>query len=389
LQKNANVCCAPDEFRTACRPSSRAYHATNVAMTEPTEPCSAAPADGDASPVHAQAAAHASARAGLAYALAAYLAWGFVPAYFKLLAHVSPLVVLCHRVVWSVLFLAVLIAVQRRGADVWACARRRPVILALLASTVFIAINWYVFIWAVSNGRVLQASLGYYINPLVNVMLGMVFLRERLRRWQAAGLTLAAAGVVVMAAFQGQLPWVSLALAFSFGLYALVRKTAAVGPLVGLTIETTLLLPVALVVLAGPKLGWFVPRAPAAAWGTRTYLLLALAGLVTAIPLLWFAAAARRLRLSTMGVLQYVSPTCQFLLAVFAYGEAFRWWHGVSFGLIWGALAIYTADSIRAYRQAQAEVGHAAKGGAMATALSEERHSSRPLAEILPQAAAR
>jgi chloramphenicol-sensitive protein RarD len=363
-------------------------------MTELTEPCSAAPADGEVSPLYPQAAAHATARAGLAYGLAAYLAWGFVPAYFKLLAHVPPLVVLCHRVLWSVLFLAALIAVQRRGAEVWACARRRPVILALLASTVFIAINWYVFIWAVSNGRVLQASLGYYINPLVNVMLGIVFLRERLRRWQVAGLTLAAAGVVVMASFQGQWPWVSLALAFSFGLYALVRKTAAVGPLVGLTIETTLLLPVAAVVLAGPKLEWFAPvgenaGAAAVAWGTQTYVLLALAGVVTAIPLLWFAAAARRLRLSTLGVLQYLSPTCQFLLAVFAYGETFRWWHGVSFGLIWGALAIYTADSIRAYRLARAEVKPAAKGEAMAAALPGGGESPRRGVEALARAAAR
>ncbi len=371
-------------------------------MTEPTEPCSAAPADGEASPLHPQAAAGATARAGLAYGLAAYLAWGFVPAYFKLLAHVPPLVVLCHRVVWSVLFLAALIAVQRRGAEVWACARRRPVILALLASTVFIAINWYVFIWAVSNGRVLQASLGYYINPLVNVMLGIVFLRERLRRWQVAGLTLAAAGVVVMASFQGQWPWVSLALAFSFGLYALVRKTAAVGPLVGLTIETTLLLPVAAVVLAGPKLGWFAPvganaggngaataGAAGVAWDTRTYLLLALAGVVTAIPLLWFAAAARRLRLSTLGVLQYLSPTCQFLLAVFAYGEAFRWWHGLSFGLIWGALAIYTADSIRAYRQAQADVRPAADGEAAPAAMPGNGAPSPRVAEALARAPVR
>jgi chloramphenicol-sensitive protein RarD len=360
-------------------------------MTEPTEPRSAAPADGEASALHPHAAAHAGARAGLAYGLAAYLAWGFVPAYFKLLAHVSPLVVLCHRVVWSVLFLAVLIAVQRRGAEVWACARRRPVLLALLASTLFIAINWYVFIWAVSKGRVLQASLGYYINPLVNVMLGMVFLRERLRPWQAAGLALAAAGVVGMASFQGQLPWVSLALAFSFGLYALVRKTAAVGPLVGLTIETTLLLPVALVVLAGPKLGWFAPVGATAGvvWDTRTYVLLALAGVVTAVPLLWFAAAARRLRLSTLGVLQYLSPTCQFLLAVFAYGETFRWWHGVSFGLIWGALAIYTVDSIRAYRQAQAGVLLAAKGEAAPAALTGQGELPRRVAEAVAPLSAR
>lgn len=358
-------------------------------MTEPTEPCSAAPAGAEAGAASAHATADATGRAGLVFGLAAYLAWGFVPAYFKLLAHVPPLVVLCHRVVWSVLFLGALIAVQRRGSDLWACARRRPVILALLASTAFIAVNWYVFIWAVSNGRVLQASLGYYINPLVNVLLGMVFLGERLRRGQAVGLGLATAGVVVMAASVGQLPWVSLALAFSFGLYALVRKVAAVGPLVGLTIETTLLLPIAVVVLAGPKLGWFGPIGPAGgAWGPRTYVLLALAGVVTAIPLLWFAAAARRLRLSTLGVLQYLAPTCQFLLAVFAYGEAFRWWHGVSFGLIWAALAVYTWDSIRAYRQGQTGARAAAKREAP-TALPDEERVMTPAAEAVARAPAR
>jgi chloramphenicol-sensitive protein RarD len=293
-------------------------------------------------------------------------------------------------VVWSVLFLGLLIAVQRRGAELWSCARRRPVILALLASTAFIAVNWYVFIWAVSNGRVLQASLGYYINPLVNVLLGMIFLRERLRPGQWVGLALAAAGVVVMAASVGHLPWVSLALAFSFGLYALVRKTAAVGPLVGLTIETTLLLPVALVVLAGPKLGWIGEvGAQGGAWGSRTYVLLALAGVVTAIPLLWFAAAARRLRLSTLGVLQYLAPTCQFLLAVFAYGETFRWWHGVSFGLIWGALAVYTVDSIRAYREGQVRTASAAKGQAAPAAVPGELDVSPPVAEALARAPAR
>ena len=356
-------------------------------MTNVTEPFSAAPAAGNppGAPPEA-AAAHASARGGLAFGLAAFLAWGFVPAYFKLLAHVPPLTVLCHRVVWSVLFLGVLIATQRRGAELLACARRRPVILALLASTAFIAVNWYVFIWAVSNERVLQASLGYYINPLVNVLLGIIFLRERLRRGQVVGLALATAGVVVMAASVGSLPWVSLALAFSFGFYALVRKVAAVGPLVGLTIETTLLLPIAVVVLAGPKLGRFSPAAPAGGpWDTRTYVLLALAGVVTAIPLLWFAAAARRLRLSTLGVLQYLAPTCQFLLAVLAYGETFRWWHGVSFGLIWAALAVYTVDSIRAYRQGQVPPPPGEKGeapGVSAPAVEVPRPPAEALAPV-------
>jgi chloramphenicol-sensitive protein RarD len=295
------------------------------------------------------------ARAGLAFGVAAYLAWGFVPAYFKLLKHVPPLQVLGHRVVWSVVFLAVLLVAQRRGREVAACVRDRRVLGVLAASTAMIAVNWYVFIWAVEADRVMEASLGYFMNPLVNVLLGMAFLQERLRRGQAAGLALAAAGVAVLAAWVGAVPWVSLVLAVSFGVYGLLRKVARVGPLVGLSIETALLFPIALAVMAGgwgAHAGGAAHPAPAAVWGVRTYVLLGLAGVVTAVPLLWFAAAARRLRLATLGFLQYVAPTCQFLLAVFAYGEPFTRAHAVSFGLIWAALAVYSVDSLRAYRQA-------------------------------------
>lgn len=293
----------------------------------------------------------ASARAGLVFALGAYLAWGFVPAYFKMLTHVPPFVVLCHRVVWSVAFLAILLAVQSRGREVAAVVRDRRMVLTLTVSTLLIAVNWYVFIWAVTNGRVLQASLGYYINPLVNVLLGVVILRERLRIGQIAGLALAASGVAVLTASHGSLPWVSLALALSFGMYGLLRKLAPVGPVVGLSVETGLLLPVAVTYIAvtWPSGGVTSEGLAGISWGT--YGLLALAGVITAIPLIWFAAAARRLRLTTIGFLQYLAPTCQFLLAVFAYGEAFTRTHGWAFGLIWAALVVYTVDSVRALRR--------------------------------------
>jgi chloramphenicol-sensitive protein RarD len=285
------------------------------------------------------------ARAGLGYALGAYLAWGVIPAYFKLLAHVPPLVVLAHRIVWSVLFLALLLTLGRKWGEVRDALRSRWTMLALLCSTVMIAINWYVFIWAVSNGKVLQASLGYFINPLVNVVLGVVILRERLRLAQIVALLLAAAGVGILTLATGSVPWISLSLAFSFALYALLRKTAPVGPLPGLSIETAILLPAAVAV----AFGWISVRSgPGGEVPIRgtTLALLSTAGVITAVPLLLFAAGARRLRLSTMGFLQYVAPTCQFLLAVLVYREPFRREQLLSFGLIWAGLAAYTLESV-------------------------------------------
>jgi chloramphenicol-sensitive protein RarD len=286
-----------------------------------------------------------SPRAGLAYALGAYLAWGVVPSYFKLLAHVPPLVVLAHRVVWSVVFLTLLLMLQRKWGEVRDALRDRRTLALLGASTVMIAVNWYVFIWAVGNGRVLHASLGYFINPLVNVLLGVIVLRERLRPGQVAGLMLAAAGVGVMTVSTGGVPWVALSLAFSFGFYALFRKTAHVAPLAGLSVETALLLPLALLVVAGVTPARILPDGvPHVSSGTG--FLLAAAGVVTAVPLLMFAAGAKRLRLSTLGFLQYVAPTCQFMLAVFAYHEPFRREQLLSFAFIWAGLIAYTLETV-------------------------------------------
>ena len=289
------------------------------------------------------------ALAGLAYALAAYLAWGVAPVYFKALRGVPPLEILAHRVVWSVVLLAGLVAVRRQlGALRRALGDRRRV--ALLAGTAaLISVNWGIFIWAVDAGRLLEASLGYFVNPLVNVVLGVAFLRETLSRAQRAAVALAAAGVVVLVVRSGAFPWLSLALALSFGTYGLLRKRAAIDALGGLFVETALLAPVALaylVVLAARREGAF-GVSTSATW------LLAAAGIVTALPLLWFGHGVKRLRLSTIGLVQYVAPTVQLLLAVLAYGEAFTRPRAVAFAFIWASLAIYTGEAILRSRQVE------------------------------------
>ena len=286
-------------------------------------------------------------RAGLVYGLAAYLAWGLAPMYFKQIAHVAPLRVVSHRIIWSVVFLAVILAVGRKWGEVRAALRSRRTLWMLGLSAALIAGNWLMFIWAITAGHLLQASLGYFINPLVNVLLGMVFLRERLRVGQAVGVALATLGVLTLALSGGQFPWLALSLAVTFALYGLLRKTAHVGALVGLSVETALLLPLAVLFVAGP----WGHAGNAAASDPKTMTLLALAGPVTVFPLLCFAAAARRLRLATLGFLQYVSPTCHFLLAVFLYREAFSRESLISFSFIWAALLVYSAESVRFYRR--------------------------------------
>jgi chloramphenicol-sensitive protein RarD len=220
-------------------------------------------------------------------------------------------------------------------------------LVPLFASTILITVNWYTFIYAIETNRLLQASLGYFINPLVSVLLGVAVMGERLSRWQLLGLGLAATGVGLLTWFRGDVPWIALILAISFGLYGLMRKTMHVGAVGGLTIETGFLVLPSVVVVAA-----FSRQHPTALahQNAGMYALLMLSGIVTSVPLLLFASAARRLRLSTMGFLQYIAPSSQFLLAVFAFGEPFTRWHLISFGLIWSALVIYTAESYLTYR---------------------------------------
>lgn len=291
-------------------------------------------------------AAHAQRerRIGVFYGLAAYLWWGFVVVYFKAVASVSPLEVLAHRVVWSLVLLGSLLAVRGRWREGLRIVSDRRSMLALLGSTALIALNWFTFIWAVGHDRVVQASLGYYINPLVNVLLGVLFLRERLRRPQAVAVGLAAVAVTVLTLEKGEVPVVSLVLAFSFGLYGLLRKTMRADALVGLTIEVTLLLPIAVAYLVHQY------DAGVLAFGARSWridLLLVAAGAVTALPLLWFANAARRLHYATVGLLQYIAPSLQFITAIVFFGEQVRPLQLGAFGLIWVALALYSSDALR------------------------------------------
>jgi chloramphenicol-sensitive protein RarD len=275
-----------------------------------------------------------------------------MPAYIKAVRAAPVVELLCHRVVWALAFLLVISWRQGQLRALRSALRSGRVLAILAASTTLLAVNWLVYIWAVVNGRVLEASLGYYINPLVNVLLGVVILGERLERPVQIAVGIAAAGVLWLALHFGEFPWIPLVLANSFGLYGLMRKLAPVGALAGLTVETALLLP-----LTGGYLVWAIASGRAAflAGDPSLDVLLLLGGPVTAVPLLFFAAAARRLPLTTLGFLQYLSPTLQFLLAVFAYGESFDRTRAVAFACIWTAVALFAAHSARARDRVHAD----------------------------------
>jgi chloramphenicol-sensitive protein RarD len=279
---------------------------------------------------------------GIAYASAAYLLWGVFPIYFKALQAVAPLEILGHRIVWSLAVCAALLLALRRGQ--WlADLRRQPrVLLWFVASSMLVAVNWFVYIWAVNAGRVVDASLGYFINPLVNVLIGAVFLHERLRGMQWVAVAVAAIGVSWLTWQAGAVPWIGLVLALSFGLYGLLRKTAALGAVEGLTLETLLLAPI-----AAAYLGWLMlgGHSGFVQGDTTTRLLLAAAGPITAVPLLLFAAGARRIPFSTLGLLQYLGPTLQLLIGVWLYDEPFAE-RAPGYVLIWIALAVFSVEGV-------------------------------------------
>jgi chloramphenicol-sensitive protein RarD len=305
------------------------------------------PTAADAAPLSPPALAPADSaretRLGVAYGASAYLWWGLSVLYFKSIAHVSALEILAHRIAWSVPLLLAWIAWRGRLGAVRAALTSRRTVLTLLATTTLIATNWLLFVVAVSTGHVVEASLGYYINPLVNVLFGMLFLGERLRPAQWASVILAGAGVTYLAATLDRLPLVALVLAVTFGLYGLLRKTVPADGPTGLAVETSLLFPAAL-----GFLGFHAVQGDLAfGHGISTTVLLLLAGVATTLPLLWFTNAVRRLRLATVGFLQYLSPTLQLLLAVALYGEPFTQTHLVTFACIWTALANYSADAWR------------------------------------------
>lgn len=277
-----------------------------------------------------------SPREGLLCGIGAYLMWGLVPIYFHALADVSPLVVLCHRVLWSSIFLGLLISFRGEWSAIIPLFTGRRHLALLSLGAILIALNWLIFIYAVSTQKVLQASLGYFMNPLLSIALGMLFLGERLRRLQWVAVSIALAAVVNLAVRGEGWPWISIGLAVSFGLYGLVRKKVNVNSLHGLLVETVILLPPAIFLLATAGQG-----ANAGKLG-----LLSLSGLITAVPLLLFGAAVRRLTLSTMGFLQYIGPSIQLCVAIFVFREPLDPPKLASFGLCWIAIAVYVLDSI-------------------------------------------
>jgi len=280
---------------------------------------------------------------GIVYATLAYVMWGLFPALFKQLAAVPPLEVVMHRLLWALVFLLVLLAVLRRWAWLRGLARQPRVVGGFALSALLLSANWLIYIWAVQNARVVEASLGYFILPLVNVAFGFMFLHERPRPVQWLAVVVASAGVLWLTWQAAHLPWVALALALTFGIYGLLRKLASLGALEGLTLETLLLAPVAL----GALTWWGLQGQGALVQGdARTLGWLLLAGPLTALPLLLFAAAARRIPMASMGILQYISPSLQMLLGVWLYGEPFDPTRAVGYALIWLALLIYSADSL-------------------------------------------
>lgn len=282
--------------------------------------------------------------------LAAYAAWGVMPLYFKAMAHVRPTEIVAHRILWSLIILTAVASLWKRWPQVRAALSAPRVAGTMLLTATLIGINWLVYIYAVVSGHVLEGSLGYYLNPLVNVLLGVAFLKERLTRVQAGAVALAGVAVAILAFGAGSGLWISLVLAASFASYGFVRKVAPVEAVEGLYLETLFLAPVALA-----WVGWLAAHGEGSFLvDRRTDILLVLGGAVTAIPLLLFTAAAKRLAYSTLGFLQYVAPSLQFLIAVAVFEEPLTAAHLFCFALIWTALAVFVFESIRVGRRAGA-----------------------------------
>jgi chloramphenicol-sensitive protein RarD len=295
---------------------------------------------------------------GIWYGIGAYLLWGLFPIYWKWLRPVPAIQLIGHRIIWSFVLLALILFVSRQWKAFRAAAFSRRVVLIYLASAVLLSVNWLTYVWAVNAGFVVETSLGYFINPLLSVLLGVFFLREKLRAWQWLPIGLAAVGVIYVAASYGQFPWIALTLAVSFGTYGLIKKTAPLGSLYGLTLETGLLfIPavVFLVYMEGQGQGAFLHS------GLTKDLLMAGAGVVTTIPLLLFASAAQRIPLSTVGILQYITPTMQFLLGVLVYREPFNRSHLIGFCIVWLALVLFWGEGFLEGRRKKSE-GRTMKG---------------------------
>jgi chloramphenicol-sensitive protein RarD len=287
---------------------------------------------------------------GVAYASGAFLIWGLSPIYWKVLQSIPALETIMHRALWSFFFLLIVLISQGHFSEFMAAVKNRRTLMILLPTTMLLGFNWFIYIWAVNNEHILQASLGYFINPLVNVLLGMIFLKERLRPLQTVSLGLAVVGVLYLTFHYGEFPWIALSLAFAFGFYGLVRKVAPVSSLVGLSVEMLFFFVPALAYIL-----FLESQGTGALFHMSTTIDIFLIGtaFLTAFPLLIFTLGTRRLNLSTVGFLQYIAPSCMFLLGVFLYNEPLSSAHMLTFVLIWTALCLYSVDTAMYYRQSK------------------------------------
>ena len=286
---------------------------------------------------------HTEARIGTGYALLAFSAWGFLPIYWKLLDTIPSLEILAHRMVWSVLFLLGLLAIQKRLGEFQDLLKTPKYICVLLGTAMLLGINWFVYIYGVNTNQIVETSLGYFINPLFNVLLGTIFLKERLNYWQSLALGMATLGVLNFLWDFNSLPWIALSLALTFSFYGLLRKMMPVKPLVGLLVETVLLSPFAVVMIVI----WNLEGKGNIGGEWSNVILLVGAGVVTSLPLLWFTNAGKRLRYTTLGFIHYMTPSIQLVIGVYLYNEPFTSTHAVTFGLIWTGLIIYSINAFQ------------------------------------------
>jgi chloramphenicol-sensitive protein RarD len=286
-------------------------------------------------------------RSGALTAFSAYVLWGLLPVYWKLLDDIPAFETLCHRAIWSLVFVIIVLGARRQWSWIRDVLKNRRTLMMFMVSGSLLGLNWFTYIWAVNSEFIVEASLGYFINPLVNVVLGVFILKESLRPLQWLAVGLAAAGVLYLTVGYGQFPWIALTLAMTFGIYGLLRKTAALMALEGLAVETSVMFFPAVSYLI--YLFW-LGEAAFFQEGTKTGTLLVSTGVISAIPLILFAHGAKKVRMITLGILQYVAPTLQFLLGVLVYGEDFSHTRVVGFVIIWSSLALYTTESIMWYK---------------------------------------
>jgi chloramphenicol-sensitive protein RarD len=285
---------------------------------------------------------------GNLYSVGAYTLWGIFPIFWKLIQSVPALEIIAHRIIWTLLFTSSVLIITREWQDFQAVIKQRRILMPYVATAALLGINWFTYVWAVNTGFIVETSLGYFINPLVSVLFGLIFLKEKLRLWQWIPVALAFIGVLYLTIQYGSLPWIAFTLAFSFGTYGLVKKTAPLESLQGLVSETSIMFLPAFLYLLYLE---FSGNGAFGHQGPLTTTLLVLAGVATGVPLLLFGAAARRIQLSTIGILQYIAPTLQFLIGVLVFGEDFSQDRVIGFSLIWIALLIYSTEGMMERRK--------------------------------------